>query len=299
MKLYGITGWKNAGKTGLMERLVTEITQRGFTVSTLKHAHHTFDVDHPGTDSFRHRAAGAQQVLLASDRRWALMSELREVPLQALLAKLDPADLVLIEGWKHEPHPKIEAWRAGEGHPLMARDDPSIQAVASDTGLKLDRPVFDLNDTGGIADFILHQVGLSGGPPFTRVIAVDWSARGKPSPARPTKDSIFICDTKVGGYQTTTYHRTRHDAVLHIETLLQDAIEQGDRVCLGFDFAFGYPVGVCKGPDGDAHGLVSLAMDGRSCARQRRQHKQPLRRGRADQSDVWGRGAILGTTRHP
>ena len=163
MKLYGVTGWKNAGKTGLMERLVTEITARGFTVSTLKHAHHTFDVDHPGKDSHRHRMAGASQVLLASGTRWALMTELRdapEPPLSDLLARLDPVDLILVEGYKRDTHPKIEAHRAATGNALIAPGDPTITAVASDTPLDLDRPVFDLDDTTAIADFILAQVGL-------------------------------------------------------------------------------------------------------------------------------------------
>ncbi|MBE0412386.1 molybdopterin-guanine dinucleotide biosynthesis protein B [Yoonia sp.] len=163
MKLFGVTGYKNAGKTGLVERLVTDITQRGITVSTLKHAHHTFDVDQPGKDSHRHRVAGAHQVLLASGTRWALMSELRdqpEPPLADLLARLDPVDLVLVEGYKRDSHPKIEAFRAQTGNPLIARDDPTIRAVASDTALDLDRPTFDLNDTVAIADFILSEVGL-------------------------------------------------------------------------------------------------------------------------------------------
>ena len=163
MKIYGVTGWKNAGKTGLMERLVTEITGRGHTVSAVKHAHHTFDVDHPGKDSFRHRAAGASEVLLASRNRVALMQELRgaeEPPLTNLLSRLSPVDLVLIEGFKTADHAKIEAHRAETGNPLIAPGDPTIRAVASDVGLDLDRPVFDLNDTKGIADFILSEVGL-------------------------------------------------------------------------------------------------------------------------------------------
>lgn len=157
MKIYGVTGWKNSGKTGLMERLVSEFTARGLRVSTLKHAHHAFDVDHDGTDSFRHRAAGAGQVLLSSGRRWALMSELGdapEPPLVDLLSKLAPCDLVLIEGYKRADHPKIEAHRAATKQPLIAPDDPSIRAVASDSALDLDRPVFDLDDTKAIADFI-------------------------------------------------------------------------------------------------------------------------------------------------
>ena len=163
MKLYGIVGYKNAGKTGLMERLVTEITGRGFSVSTLKHAHHTFDVDQPGKDSHRHRVAGAHQVLLASGTRWALMTELRdapEPPLSDLLTRLDPVDLVLVEGYKRDAHPKVEAHRAVTGNPLIARDDDTVRAVASDTPLDLGRPVFDLNDTKTIADFILSEVGL-------------------------------------------------------------------------------------------------------------------------------------------
>ncbi|MFC6639220.1 molybdopterin-guanine dinucleotide biosynthesis protein B [Sulfitobacter sp. JBTF-M27] len=163
MRLYGIVGWKNAGKTGLMERLVTEITGRGFTVSTVKHAHHTFDVDHPGKDSFRHRAAGASEVLLASRNRIALMQELRgaeEPDLTTLLARLSPVDLVLVEGYKRDSHPKVEAHRAETGNPLIAPDDLTVRAVASDVPLDLDRPVFDLNDTTAVADFILAEVGL-------------------------------------------------------------------------------------------------------------------------------------------
>lgn len=163
MKLYGVVGWKNAGKTGLMERLVTQISGRGFSVSTVKHAHHVFDVDQPGKDSYRHRQAGATEVLLASRKRFALMHELRDAPeptLDDLLAKLSPVDLVLIEGYKRDAHPKVEAHRAETGNPLIAPDDPTIRAVASDTALTLDRPVFDLNDTDKIADFILSEVGL-------------------------------------------------------------------------------------------------------------------------------------------
>jgi len=163
MRIYGIVGWKNAGKTGLMERLVIEITGRGYSVSTVKHAHHRFDVDHEGKDSYRHRQAGATEVLLASRNRFALMHELRdedEPPLEDLLAKLAPVDLVLVEGYKRDMHPKVEAHRSVTGNPLIAREDETVRAVASDTALELDRPVFDLNDTKGIADFIVQEVGL-------------------------------------------------------------------------------------------------------------------------------------------
>lgn len=163
MRIYGVAGWKNAGKTGLMERLVAEITSRGFSVSTVKHAHHSFDVDHEGKDSFRHRVAGATEVLLASRSRFALMHELRdseEPSLETLLARLAPVDLVLVEGYKRDSHMKVEAHRAETGNPLIAPGDDTIRAVASDVPLDIDRPVFDLNDTSAVADFILAEVGL-------------------------------------------------------------------------------------------------------------------------------------------
>lgn len=164
MKIYGVTGWKNAGKTGLMERLVTEITDRGYSVSTVKHAHHDTDVDQPGRDSYRHRQAGATQVLLSSPRRWALMQELRdtpEPPLSDLLPLLGPVDLVLIEGYKREPHPKVEAFREENGKPPLATRNPTIHAIATDTpGLGTQLPEIDLNDTAAIADFILKEVSL-------------------------------------------------------------------------------------------------------------------------------------------
>lgn len=162
MNVYGVVGWKNAGKTGLMERLVENITARGFSVSTVKHAHHSFDVDHPGKDSYRHRAAGAREVLLASRNRFALMHELTdedEPTLETLLSKLAPVDLVLVEGYKRDGHPKIEAHRAETGNPLIA--DETVRAFAADCLLDEDRPVFDLNDTDAIADFLLEDVGLT------------------------------------------------------------------------------------------------------------------------------------------
>ncbi|WP_420862261.1 molybdopterin-guanine dinucleotide biosynthesis protein B [Algirhabdus cladophorae] len=163
MRVFGVVGWKNAGKTGLMERLVTEICGRGVTVSTIKHAHHNFDVDQPGKDSYRHRVAGAREVLLASGNRWALMHELAgedEPPLADLLAKLAPVDLVLIEGYKRDDHPKVEAFRTETGQPLIALNDPTIRAIASNTDVDVSQPVFNLDDTAAIADFILAEVGL-------------------------------------------------------------------------------------------------------------------------------------------
>jgi len=165
MRVYGVTGWKNSGKTTLVEALVRDITGRGHRVSTVKHAHHAFDLDQPGKDSFRHRHAGAGQVLIASRARWALMTELRddeEPSLGDLLARLDPVDLVLVEGYKRDRHPKIEARRAATAQNLIAEDDATIEAVASDAPLDgLAVPVFDLDDVRGIADFILRRVGLA------------------------------------------------------------------------------------------------------------------------------------------
>jgi molybdopterin-guanine dinucleotide biosynthesis adapter protein len=163
MNIYGIIGYKNAGKTSLVERLITEITERGFTVSTVKHAHHAFDLDHPGKDTFRHRQAGARQVMLSTGTRWVLMTELRgaeEPDLTDLLARMDPVDLILIEGYKRDRHPKIEVHRAVTGHPLIALGDETVRAVACDTVMDVTVPLLDLNDTRVVADFILREVGL-------------------------------------------------------------------------------------------------------------------------------------------
>lgn len=164
MRVYGVIGWKNAGKTGLMERLVAEITGRGFTVSTVKHVHHDVDLDHPGKDSFRHRAAGATEVVLASAHRFALMREHRgpEPDLSKVLQRLAPVDLVLVEGYKRDAHRKVEVFRREAGHDLIQPGDPLVRAVATDADLgPLAVPVLNLNDTAEVADFILREVGLA------------------------------------------------------------------------------------------------------------------------------------------
>lgn len=163
MKVYGVIGWKNSGKTSLMERLVAEITGRGLSVSTVKHVHHAVDLDQPGKDTFRHRQAGAREVVLASADRLALMVEHRgpEPELPAILARLAPVDLVLVEGYKRDAHPKLEVWRAETGQSLIQAGDPLVRAVATDARLTLPVPVLDLNDTGIVADFILREVGLA------------------------------------------------------------------------------------------------------------------------------------------
>jgi len=163
--VFGIVGWKNSGKTTLLTRLVSEFVRRGFSVSTVKHAHHAFDIDKPATDSFRHREAGAREVMIVSGRRWALMHELRdedEPPLEAVIARLSPADLILIEGYKREGHPKIEVRRAAssEGAKRLP-PDTSVLAVAADREDDADKlPFFHLDDIGGIADFIERTVSL-------------------------------------------------------------------------------------------------------------------------------------------
>ncbi len=164
MKVYGVIGWKNAGKTSLMERLVADITGRGFTVSTVKHVHHDVDLDQPGKDSHRHRKAGASEVVLASAHRFALMREHRgpEPELPAILARLAPVDLVLVEGYKRDAHPKIEVFREETGQNLIQPHDPLVRAVATDAVLAaLPVPVLDLNDTRLIADFILNELSLA------------------------------------------------------------------------------------------------------------------------------------------
>jgi molybdopterin-guanine dinucleotide biosynthesis adapter protein len=162
LKIYGIIGWKNAGKTSLMERLVADIVARGFTVSTVKHVHHDVDLDHPGKDTFRHRAAGASEVVLASAHRFAILHEHRgqEPPLADVLARMALVDLVLVEGYKRDNHAKIEVYRDGEGRALIQPDDPLVRAVATDAHLDLPVPVLDLNNATAIATFILHEVGL-------------------------------------------------------------------------------------------------------------------------------------------
>ena len=162
MKVYGVIGWKNSGKTSLMERLVTEITGRGFSLSTVKHVHHAVDLDQPGKDTYRHRQAGAREVVLASADRLAILVEHRgpEPELPSVLARLAPVDLVLVEGYKRDAHPKVEVWRTETGQPLIQPGDPLVRAVATDAALTLPVPVLDLNDTRAVADFILQEVGL-------------------------------------------------------------------------------------------------------------------------------------------
>ena len=168
MNIFGVVGYKNAGKTGLMERLVTEITGRGYSVSTLKHAHHSFDVDHPGKDSYRLRKAGAQQMLIASDQRMALMTENptpQEPRLDELIThlNLETIDLVLVEGFKHVPFPKIELHREALAKSLLHPDDPAIIAIACDHRVDAGTlPILDINDTQAIAAFIIGWLQQQG-----------------------------------------------------------------------------------------------------------------------------------------
>jgi molybdopterin-guanine dinucleotide biosynthesis protein B len=153
-RVFGVTGWKNAGKTTLVERLVAELVRRGLRVNTIKHGHHDLDVDQPGRDSYRHRTAGATEVAVVGGHRYAIMREQEEATLAEVLARLAPADLVLIEGFKREPHRKIEV-RAGTGEP-MAPNDPNIVAIAADEQpADGTLPWFRRDDIAGIADFVV------------------------------------------------------------------------------------------------------------------------------------------------
>jgi molybdopterin-guanine dinucleotide biosynthesis protein B len=167
MKLFGLAGWSGSGKTTLMKALLPELIRHGVTVSTIKHAHHSFDVDQPGKDSYEHRRAGAREVMVASSERWALMRELRGAPepsLEALIARMSPVDLLMIEGFKRHPHPKLEVHRPSNGKPLLCPDDPHIVAVASDAPLDgITLPRLDLDDVPAIADFIVRRLALQGG----------------------------------------------------------------------------------------------------------------------------------------
>ncbi len=164
-KLFGIAGWSGSGKTTLIVRLLPEIIARGITVSTVKHAHHSFDIDTPGKDSFEHRHAGAAEVMITSHDRWALMHENRGAPeptLDEVLARMTPVELVLIEGFKAEPVDKLEVYRAAVGKPPLHTEDPRIVAVASDQAhAEIALPVLDIDDVAGAADFILGHCGLA------------------------------------------------------------------------------------------------------------------------------------------
>lgn len=163
MKVFGFAGWSGSGKTTLIERVIPAITTRGLRVSVIKHAHHGFDIDKPGKDSWRHREAGASEVLLISDERWVLMHELRGAPepdLAAQLACLSPCDLVLVEGYKSVQIPKIEVHRPSVGKPLQYPDNPAIVAIASDESLDAPLPQLDLNNPAAVAGFILQHQGL-------------------------------------------------------------------------------------------------------------------------------------------
>lgn len=166
MRIIGLAGWSGSGKTTLISKLIPCLRARGLRVSTLKHAHHGFDLDKPGKDSFVHRESGATEVIISSARRWAILHELRdeeEWNMADLVAKMSPVDLVLVEGFKRDAFPKLEIHRAENGKPLLYPDDPHIVAVACDTQLAdVKIPVADLNDIDAIADLLLkHAVPVS------------------------------------------------------------------------------------------------------------------------------------------
>lgn len=165
MRILGLAGWSGSGKTTLLVGLIPALAARGVTVSTVKHAHHDVDIDRPGKDSHRHREAGAVEVVLSTARRWALVHELRGAPepsMDEIVARLAPVDLVLVEGFKRDDHPKIEVHRPEIGLALLCEQDPSVVAVASDGPIEgLSIPVLDLNDPAEVAAFIIAHCGLS------------------------------------------------------------------------------------------------------------------------------------------
>jgi molybdopterin-guanine dinucleotide biosynthesis protein B len=161
MRIIGLAGWSGSGKTTLVTRLLPLLLARGLRVSTLKHAHHGFDLDQPGKDSFMHRAAGATEVIVSSSKRFAILHELRDEPewdLPGLVAKMAAVDLVLVEGYKRDPFPKLEIHRAANGKPLLYPQDPHIVAVAADVALPdATVPVVDLDDIEAIADLLIAR----------------------------------------------------------------------------------------------------------------------------------------------
>jgi molybdopterin-guanine dinucleotide biosynthesis protein B len=164
MHIFGLAGWSGSGKTTLLTAIIPELAARGLRVSTIKHAHHAFDVDQRGKDSWRHREAGAHEVMVASARRWAIMHELRDAPeptLDDLVARMTPVDLLLVEGWKRHPHPKIEVHRPALGKPLLYPDDPYVVAIASDEALAAPIPFLPLGDPQAVAAFISDHLGLA------------------------------------------------------------------------------------------------------------------------------------------
>jgi len=160
MKVIGLAGWSGAGKTTLLTRAIPQLQKQGLRISVIKHAHHAFDVDVPGKDSWKHREAGAAEVLVSSSQRWALMHELRgaaEPRLPELLAKLSPVDLVVVEGFKREPHRKIEVYRAANEKPLLFPDDPGIVGIATDTAVETTLPTAHLDDIEAVAAMMLKS----------------------------------------------------------------------------------------------------------------------------------------------
>jgi len=164
MRIFGLAGWSGSGKTTLLAALIPELVARGLSVSTIKHAHHEFDVDRPGKDSWRHREAGATEVMVASSRRWALMHELRDAPepsLDELVARMSPVDLLLVEGFKRQPHAKLEVHRPSLGMPLIYPGDPHVVAIATDEPFAAPLPLLPLGDAGAIAAFLTDHLGLA------------------------------------------------------------------------------------------------------------------------------------------
>lgn len=165
-KIFGFAGWSGSGKTTLVKAVIPALIDRGLRVSTIKHTHHNFDIDKPGKDSYEHRVAGAHEVVITGAKRWALLHENRgeqEPDIDFLLGRMAPVDLVLIEGFKSYPHPKLEVYRPEVGKPILCADDPSIVAIATNADIKTDIPQLPIDDVETISDFVMSFCGFVSG----------------------------------------------------------------------------------------------------------------------------------------
>ena len=288
MKLFGFFGGSDAARVELIERVVEVIAERGFTVSTVRHVGRE---DPAGRSPAGYRCPGASETVLASAHRYLLMRENPgpEPDLPAILARMTPVDLVLVDGYRHEGHPKI-ALAPGPG-PL----DITVRAVAREGAAVAGLAAFDPDDATGMADFILAETGLSG-TGFDTVIAVDWSGASVPSPRKPSADAIWIGVASPQG-ETVSYHRTRADAEAHLNDLLAFELAAGRRVLAGFDFPMGYPAGFAARMTGEAWApalwewIESRIEDGPDNSNNRFQLAEAINRSFPGGGPFWGRPA--------
>lgn len=300
MKIFGIVGGTDAGRAELTERLVATIAGRGFSVSTVRHLSPEAAMGQPARPVQGYRSAGASEVVLASADRFMLLRDHlgAEPDLHALLARMAPVDLVLVDGYRREPHPKIALLPGRDAGPPA---DPTIRAMAAEPGqaplAAQPLPLFHPEDAAGLAEFVLTETGLirSG---FDTVIAVDWSGASVPSPRKPSSDAIWIGVASPLG-ETVSYHRTRADAEAHLNDLFAFELAAGRRVLAGFDFPMGYPAGFAPRLVGEAWApavwewLEARVEDGPDNANNRFQLAQTINRQFAGFGPFWGRPSGL------